>query len=137
MNNWIVITLLGCITLFIIYIVYSRFSASAKPSKQADKANTPPSHPYHAVSIKPGTPACSAVMQIRDERYLAKQAKRFPLPECTQSQCHCTYQHHADRRRGDDRRHESVVMKGLYVDNEKRHKKDRRKTHYEMGLSQH
>lgn len=54
---------------------------------------------WHAVSVKPGSKACPAAVSGRNERWLSRQAPLLPLPGCTQPDtCHCTYQHHDDRR---------------------------------------
>jgi hypothetical protein len=56
---------------------------------------------WQAVSIVPGPGACEAAQQRRQERYLARNAPRLPLSDCTnQDRCQCKYQRYSDRRAG-------------------------------------
>jgi hypothetical protein len=59
---------------------------------------------YHAVSVKPGAYACSAVNRMAGQRFLASQAPNLPLPDCDAAECDCHFVHHDDRRSGKDRR---------------------------------
>ena len=59
---------------------------------------------YHAVSVKPGSYACSAVNKIAGKRFLASEAPDLPLPDCTAEKCGCRFTHFRDRRSGRDRR---------------------------------
>ena len=59
---------------------------------------------FHAVSVKPGAYACSAVNKIAGQRFLATQAPDLPLPDCDAAECDCHFVHHNDRRTGKDRR---------------------------------
>jgi hypothetical protein len=59
---------------------------------------------YHAVSVKPGAYACSAVNNIVGQRFLASQAPDLPLRDCDAAECDCHFVHHDDRRTGKDRR---------------------------------
>jgi len=63
---------------------------------------------WHAVTIVTSTSACEAANQLRNHRFLSKDAPRLPLAGCSSPEtCHCIYRHHADRRgkprRGADR----------------------------------
>ena len=61
---------------------------------------------WQSVSIVPGRGACDGVEKLREQRFLAREAPRLPLPSCTkQDRCQCKYQRHADRR-ADTRRAE-------------------------------
>jgi len=59
---------------------------------------------YRAVSVRPGPVSCQAAKQFGNLRFFLHKAPRFPLPECNCESCTCSYVHHADRRRGYDRR---------------------------------
>jgi hypothetical protein len=57
-----------------------------------------PAHPYHAVSIRHGKNPCAAAKALGEQRFLAKDAPRLPLPECDAERCGCAFAHHEDRR---------------------------------------
>jgi hypothetical protein len=76
---------------------------------QVRMSGRPPEHrrlvnPYHAVSIEPGSNACSAIRKLEGKRFLASAAPMLPLSNCGSSKCHCRYQHFQDRRANRDRR---------------------------------
>ncbi|HSM29748.1 MAG TPA: hypothetical protein VK854_03535 [Woeseiaceae bacterium] len=78
-----------------------------KPEERNDRRVSPTlknSSKYHAVSIKPGTYACSAANDLAGERFLASEAPSLPLPGCDATECDCHFTHHKDRRTGKDRR---------------------------------
>lgn len=78
-----------------------------KPEERNDRRVSPAlknSSKYHAVSIKPGTYACSAANDLAGERFLASEAPSLPLPGCDATECDCHFTHHKDRRTGKDRR---------------------------------
>ncbi len=57
--------------------------------------------PWHAVSIVCGPVGCSHAVDLRDRRYLATEAPRLPLRDCSSPwRCTCTYKHFPDRRWG-------------------------------------
>jgi len=95
--------------------------------KPAAVAQPPPvSNRFHAVTIKFHTGACPAVQALANTKYLAKEAPRLPLDECTVAACQCEYKHYDDRRDDEDRREEPV---GARYEGEQRRRtrKDRRK----------
>src|SRR5512145_2515685 len=97
--------------------------------KPRDSRAPPPlkKDPWHAVSIVGGARACPAVTQLRAKRFLAAEAPRLPLAECTlASICRCTYRHYADRR-ATLRRAADRGMAGRYLGVEKRSIPSRRK----------
>lgn len=81
---------------------------------------------YHSVSIAPGIKACSAVMEIKNKRFLASEAVPFPLPDCNIQDCQCRYIHHDDRRKAEDRRHEFIEMENAVVNDQRSKRRDRR-----------
>ena len=78
-----------------------------KPEERKERRISPAlknSSRFHAVSVKPGTYACSAANNIAGQRFLASQAPSLPLPDCDADTCECHFVHHNDRRTGKDRR---------------------------------
>jgi hypothetical protein len=76
-----------------------------KPEETKDRRlRSDPDSDFHAVSVKPGSYACSAVTEIANKRFLAGEAPELPLPGCTAARCECHFVHHRDRRAGKDRR---------------------------------
>lgn len=65
-------------------------------------------NPYHAVSIKAGPNCANTALQYARARYLSREAPILPLPTCNPTGCTCRYQHHDDRRSGQDRRMRDV-----------------------------
>jgi hypothetical protein len=98
---------------------YRKLSMARRP------ADTPlKSHPFHAVAVKHSKVACNAVIQLEERRFLAKDAPRIPLPNCTAKNCSCRYVHYDDRR--DDERRERP--RWAYADGvERRSQQDRRR----------
>lgn len=84
---------------------------------------------FHAVSIKPGTGACSAASAAASERWLSREAPQLPLVGCTSPEsCRCTYQHHEDRRVGGRRAEDTDVFRRPALARiERRNRRDRRK----------
>src|ERR1700676_2854237 len=55
--------------------------------------------PWHAVSVMAGLTTCPAAEGLRGQRFLADEAPRLPLLECSLSvRCTCIYRHFSDRR---------------------------------------
>ena len=81
--------------------------------------------PHHAVSIVPGPRACSASLDLREQRFLSREAPTLPLKKCDSSKCACQYQHHDDRRKGRRRARELAVCVDAYSSKEHRNKQKR------------
>jgi hypothetical protein len=83
---------------------------------------------WHAVSVKPAPGACGAAVSGKQRRWLSREAPMLPLPGCTKPDtCHCTYQHHDDRRGGGRRAEElDAFIQRPPVVNERRERKSRR-----------
>jgi hypothetical protein len=84
---------------------------------------------YHAVSIRLGSNACTVAKEIQGERFLAKDAPKFPLTGCDVSDCRCRFVHYRDRRARDDRRNPYRGTMGVATGNlevEQRTGRDRR-----------
>ena len=87
----------------------------------------PPSNRFHAVTIRFRQDACPAVQALANTRFLAKEAPRLPLDECTVPTCRCQYKHYDDRRDNEDRREEPTGTR--FVGEQRRHaREDRRKS---------
>ena len=100
--------------------------AAARPDLPAERSKVAhESTPYHAVSIKFAPNACEAAHAIAGKRYLSAAAPKLPLPECNVLECKCRFIHHADRRKGSDRRGE--VPRGFGGDATGEHRQERRK----------
>ena len=80
---------------------------------------------FHAVAIKPGRNPCAAVSAVDGVRFLSKEAPMLPLPDCTNPDCRCTYQHFDDRRTG-PRRDSEVGLPSKPPEEERRVKRGRR-----------
>ena len=89
----------------------------------------PPSK-WHAVTVVLHTSSCAAAALCRNERFLAKDAPRLPLPDCEHPEnCKCTFRHYTDRRAGARRSNElGVVSGGSQSKPEQRTQKGRRAT---------
>ncbi len=83
---------------------------------------------WHAVSVKPGQPACEVAMSGKSQRWLSREAPMLPLPGCTRpDRCRCTYKHHEDRRAGARRAEEmDVFTRPVPIANERRKRRGRR-----------
>ena len=98
-----VILLLLVLGLLVAWFFYRQGLDKPQP-KQQRRIKSSGAAEYHAVSIRPGSYACSAVNEIAGERFLASEAPELPLPGCTAVKCECHFVHHRDRRTGKDRR---------------------------------
>jgi hypothetical protein len=59
---------------------------------------------FNAAAIVPEEHACAAALAAAEQRYLAQEAPRIPLPECTRPlECHCRLARLNDRRKTDRR----------------------------------
>ena len=62
---------------------------------------------YRAASVLPCQKACQAAIMAKGKRILVEAAPRLPLDTCDRiRECTCTYEQHADRRNGEDRRND-------------------------------
>ena len=82
---------------------------------------------WHAVSVVPGPAACPAIKNLGGKRFLASEAPRLPLPDCSSAwHCKCVYRHYADRRGGARRIEERIGLPGPRVGVERREMRGRR-----------
>lgn len=74
--------------------------ASTRPEPPANTASLA----FYAASVVPDEAACAAALATAGQRYLASEAPRIPLPDCTKPlQCQCRLARFNDRRRTDRR----------------------------------
>ena len=67
---------------------------------------------WKAVAISAGESACAAARDMRSKRFLARNAPKLPLPDCTrQDKCECKYRHLTDRRGGPRRAGDDGVLR--------------------------
>jgi hypothetical protein len=89
-----------------------------------------PVNPWHAVAIAPGHRTCAAARELRDVRFLSREAPTLPLKACDNPECTCRYEHFEDRRKGPRRAHELGVSIDGHEGSEQRSpvRRGRRKT---------
>jgi hypothetical protein len=100
-------------------------------NKSKDSSAPAASTQWHAVAIRPKGECCEAVQACRTGRFLAAEAPRLPLEECSTSDtCSCVYKHHADRRVQPRRQDEKDdgLRRNSKVTQERRNRRDRRST---------
>lgn len=90
-------------------------------------ARAPSIERWHAVSVVGGPGACAAVKKLGPKRFLADEAPRFPLPECSSAwRCKCIYRHFPDRRASPRRAGERNGLLGPRIGAERRETHGRR-----------
>jgi hypothetical protein len=96
-------------------------------TKSSGIARAPSNKQWHAVSVVGGPGACAAVRKLGPKRFLADEAPRFPLPECSSAwHCKCIYRHFPDRRAGPRRAEERNGLLGPRIGGERRETHGRR-----------
>ena len=96
-------------------------------TKSAGIVRAPPKGPWHAVSVVEGPGACPAVKTLGPKRFLADEAPRLPLPECSSAwRCKCVYRHFSDRREGPRRATERDGLPRPRIGAERRETRGRR-----------
>lgn len=80
---------------------------------------------FHAVTIVTGLRACQSARELRDQRFLSREAPPLPLSNCGSAQCECRYEHFDDRRKGNRRAHDLGVSIDGYGGAEHRQKPKR------------
>jgi hypothetical protein len=78
-------------------VMWSRIKK--RPPQQVTPAPSSPARAFQAVSIFGGANPCPTSRQLRDHRFLAKDAPPLPLAGCAHpNTCECRYLKHKDRR---------------------------------------
>jgi hypothetical protein len=98
--------------------------------KKPEKPQAAPRSGWAAVSIVPAKSSCEAARALKNKRFLATQAPRLPLADCSQPlSCTCSYKKYADRRAGPRREDESTgVRRYVEPDKERRGKRGGRRS---------
>ena len=101
-----------------------------KEGRTDDKQPAKGDRRWHAVSVKPASGACPAAISGKNRRWLSREAPMLPLPGCTRPDaCHCTYQHHDDRRAGSRRAEDlDAFARQPTIPTERRKQRTRRDT---------
>ena len=91
-----------------------RKASAKKPMRSAVAKAAPGGKDFRGVAVVPGPASCSAVNDIVGKRYLAREAPRLPLSNCTDpANCSCRFKKASDRR-DLDRRQVGVTETGLW-----------------------
>jgi len=115
------------VTILSVAWLYLHLHTKKSSSQQHKKtSSTDRIKKYQGVTIHPYSKACHSVQSLKNKRFLADNVPSLPVAGCDASQCACTYQHHTDRRSGEDRRYPSLAMQSVLSETEKRSRKDRR-----------
>jgi hypothetical protein len=105
--------------------------SAAKRVKSASNV-LPSSGAYRAVSVNCGPQACEQALALGEKRFLPAEMPRFPLPDCTSSNCQCKFAHYDDRRDPDSNKRAPTALRSeLYTTSgrpERRSTGGRRKT---------
>ena len=100
--------------------------ASTTPLVNGDESQLESVGQYEAVSISICTRPCAAARAMRGQRYLKGEAPALPLAACDHD-CGCSFQVHADRRGGSERRTDFVQVAAHAAVTESRKGRDRRR----------
>jgi hypothetical protein len=111
--------------LVVIAAIVAMYWYRTKKVSHAPAAAHQQSNPFHAVTVRYRKDACEAVRALEAKRFLAKEAPRLPLPNCTAKNCGCRFVHYDDRR-GEQRREE--IRKAQSSSVQRRAQQDRRQT---------
>ena len=124
------ITLLALILLLAaLVLVFRSKKESSTESKVAKPSTSSKSTEYHSVSIKTTATACKAAKDLDGKRFLSAESPVLPLPDCDVADCNCRFEHHADRRRPQDRRSPfagSISETGVHRQEQRESRRDRR-----------
>lgn len=114
--------------LIISAIAFWLITKKAKNNATMLKKNTPSKKPmaHRAVSIKPCTDPCQQYEQIKNKRFLTQEILTLPLQGCDK-ECSCRYEHHNDRRSGDDRRYALNSIQNTLIEQDNREKRSGRR----------
>lgn len=80
--------------------LFSWFTRARAGGPKADGSGRPKKQRnYGGVEVIPGKDAsCEAVQRIAGKRFLPEEVPLFPLQDCDQADCDCTYKRYPDRR---------------------------------------
>ncbi len=92
--DWI----LALLAIVVVGGLWLRNRQNKSAQTETQRAKNRKSSAYSAVSVQPGENPCEAVLALKGRRLLARDKPLLPLPGCTNSECHCVFKHHPDRR---------------------------------------
>ena len=92
MTVWLVVVC--CLVGFAVWLLRPR----KRVPPQGGRVNNQSVSPYRGVAIRPGKDGCASAKSLEEQRFLAQEAPRLPLPDCDASICQCRYSHFEDRR---------------------------------------
>lgn len=97
------------------------------PDARPQAPATTVSGAFYAAAVVPDEHACAAALAASGHRYLAREAPRIPLPECTRPlECQCRIARLNDRRKTD--RRDALSFSRWYSGIERRRGPGRRTT---------
>jgi hypothetical protein len=82
---------------------------------------------FGGVEIRTRAGACAAARALEGQRFLAKNAPALPLRGCAASQCSCRFSKLSDRRTDGRRLQQGGLTASLFLANNRRTKRDRRR----------
>lgn len=137
-SNLTYILLLAAVVLTICWLVfqklqhrygeYRRELAIRKMQEKRQQREASTGGPsFRAVSIVPARPCCKLARRYASTRYLTAEAPHLPLAGCRMPNCHCRYEHHADRRVEDRRNPFGIDHVPIGIDDNRR-RADRRRS---------
>jgi hypothetical protein len=97
-----------------------------KPDRNPRQPNAAPGG-FGAVEIRIRGGACQAARSLEGQRFLARKAPVFPLPECTAAKCSCTFVKLSDRRTEGRRLEHGGLSASMFLASSRRTKRDRRR----------
>jgi hypothetical protein len=81
---------------------------------------------FGSVEIRIRSGACDAARALEGQRFLSQQAPALPLPACNVAQCSCRFAKLEDRRTDGRRLEHEGLSASLFLDKNRRAKRDRR-----------
>lgn len=109
MNTLLVVVAVSIIVVAVLMLLSNLLSRLFRPkaarlSAPAKRRTTDSSRQWRAVRIAPGLICCGPAKKLNGRVFLAGEAPKLPLDDCTETDCRCRYLHLQDRRSGEDRR---------------------------------
>ncbi len=141
--NIAIVAALAAVTYLVLFRRHTRLRQAgrldardrARPKQSSTRTIVPVEQPEprmctHAVSIEVGRRPCEAARELHDKRFLSAEAPPLPLKDCDAEACECRYEHHADRRKEEDRRLPFAIDADFVKENglkDRRESNDRRR----------
>ena len=99
-------------------------------TKRQQRANMDQADDYRSAEIQIQDCACDAVKKLGGTRFLLGDVPLIPVPDCTSSECKCSYTKYKDRRSwsADRRAHFTLHNESRNADSSERREKEGRRT---------